>query len=300
MTQATIETLQQQFALGDVLSIIEGKGGFAVIDVQHPEASAQISIYAGQVLSYQPKGAEDLLFLSDKAYYQPGKAIKGGVPVCWPWFGPHPSESDKPAHGFVRNRQWGLKSTEMLESGAVKVVLQLEDDDSTRALWPYAFELLLEITIGAQLQMALVTRNTGVEDFSITQALHTYFSIGDISKTTVTGLEGCTYLDKADQGQAVTQSGPVTISAEVDRIYTGVGAELTIVDEAQARKIQIESAGNSTAVVWNPWEKIAAAMADLEDADYHRFICVETTNAADDKVFVAAGSESRLSVVYSV
>jgi glucose-6-phosphate 1-epimerase len=160
----------------------------------------------------------------------------------------------------------------------------------------------MEITVGKTLQLALVTRNTGDAAFTITQALHTYFAVGDIAQTTVTGLEGTQYLDKAADGNGVTkqQDGAISIASEVDRIYLGVPAEQAIVDGALNRTIRITSSGNKTAVVWNPWAKIAAGMADLQDDDYTRFVCVETTNAADDVVSVAAGSEFRLTAEYSV
>lgn len=282
-----------------------GHGGLPMINVSNGHADALISVYAGQVLSFQPKGAADVLFVSEKAYYAQGKAIKGGVPICWPWFGADPEGKGRPAHGFMRNRMWSEWESRENADGSTTVVLGVESSPETLAIWPHAFKLAMEITVGNTLQLALVTRNTGNTGdapFTITQALHTYFSVGDIATTRVTGLEGTQYIDKAaGAGGAIKQQdGAVSIAAEVDRVYLGVPSALAIVDGAQNRTIRITSSGNQTAVVWNPWAEIAAGMADLQDDDYTRFVCVETTNAADDVVEVPAGGEFRLVAEYGV
>ncbi len=295
-----IAQLNAEHGITGNVEFIAGNGGLAMIQVNTPKAKALISTHAGQVLSYQPAGEDDLLFLSDKAYYQDGKAIKGGAPICWPWFGPDPEDKDRPGHGFVRNRPWQVVATEVMQGGDVKVTLGLTDTEETRAIWPHAFNLTQEIVIGGSLNLALITRNTGNELFSITQGFHTYFKIGDIRQTGVLGLQDCTYIDKTDNSAEKKQLTAVTVTGEVDRIYKDVSNTLIIDDQAINRCIQILSQGNKTAVVWNPWEKISKEMADLEDADYQRFICVETTNASNDVIAVAPGGEFRLVADYSV
>ncbi len=293
--------MNRDFAIQDQLSIIEGEGGFPFIKIDNGTATALISIYAGQVLAYRPLSeCEDLLFLSGKAYYKEGKAIKGGIPVCWPWFGPDPEEKGRPGHGFVRNRPWALSGTEATPEGETKVVLELTDNEETREIWPNAFQLLLEISVGTNLTVKLITRNTGDRSYSITQALHTYFKVGDIDRVKVLGLENLQYLDKADKGLEKTQQDEVRISEEVDRIYTGVQGNLTIDDTDLGRQILISSIGSRTAVVWNPWAKIAADMADLGDDDYKQLICVETANTADEIVEIPSGGESRLVAQYTI
>ncbi|MBS0497639.1 MAG: D-hexose-6-phosphate mutarotase [Proteobacteria bacterium] len=298
----TIEQLNTQFGIAGQLEFIAGNGGLPMIQVKTAKAKALISIHAGQVLSYQPAGeAEDVMFLNAKAYYQDGKAIKGGAPICWPWFGADPEGKGRPGHGFVRNRGWNMVATEALTNGDIKVTVGLDDTAETQAIWPHAFSLRQEIVIGDSLNLSLITRNTGKEKFTITQAFHTYFKVGDISRAKVVGLAGCDYLDKAGGGNTQRhQTGDVTIDTEVDRIYLNVGNTLTIDDTALKRRIQITSQNSKTAVVWNPWEKIAKDMADLEDHDYQRLLCVETTNAADDVREVAPGGECRLVADYRV
>ncbi|GJL75522.1 D-hexose-6-phosphate mutarotase [Nitrosomonas sp.] len=294
------EQLNADHGIAGQVEFIEGNGGLTMIQVSTPKANALISIHAGQVLSYQPSGEEDILFLSSKAYYQDGKAIKGGAPVCWPWFGPDPEGRGRPGHGFVRNRPWNVLSTEATPDDDIKITLGLTDTPETREIWPHAFELTQEIVVGDSLNLTLITRNTGSELFSITQAFHTYFKVGDITQTSVMGLQDCTYTDKVDNSAEKKQEGVVTIASEVDRIYHNVSNTMIIDDKALDRCIQILSQGNKTAVVWNPWEKISAEMADLEDADYKRLLCVETTNAASDVIAIAPGQEFRLVADYSV
>jgi glucose-6-phosphate 1-epimerase len=293
--------LNTEYGLADQVEFVSGKGDFPYIKVTTDQAESLISIYGGQVLSFKPKGAShDLLFVSENAYYTPGKAIKGGVPICWPWFGPDPEGKGRPNHGFVRNRLWPVIGTETIGDSATRILLGLSDTEDTRELWPYPFELRLEITVGSILNLALVSRNLGDRPFTITQALHTYFTVGDITQTQVLGLSGTSYIDKVDDKKVKPQSGEVEITAEVDRIYQAVPNELTIVDGALNRCIRINSSGNQTAVVWNPWVELSAKSGDLTDDDYTRFICVETTNAADDVITVSPQDEYRLAVTYEI
>jgi glucose-6-phosphate 1-epimerase len=178
--------------------------------------------------------------------------------------------------------------------------MSLVDSDETRKIWPHPFRLSIEITVGDSLKLALVTRNNGAESITISQALHTYFHVGDISKVRLLGLDGTEYLDKVDNYARKTQSGPVIIDGEVDRIYTGVTGELVIDDDSLGRRIRITSSGASTAVVWNPWIEIAASMADLDDDDYRKMLCVETANAGPETIVIIAGDEYRLEAEYTI
>lgn len=290
-----IERLNRDFGIADQLAIGAGEGGLPMVQVSNNLAHAQISLYAGQVLSYCPAGqGEDLLFLSGQAYYAAGKAIKGGIPICWPWFGPDPDGKGRPAHGFVRNREWQLLATAALTDGSTRVRMGLSAGDDSRALWPHSFELELEVTVGDSLRTVLTSRNLGSESFPLTQALHTYLRVGDIDRVTVDGLQGHCYIDKMDGGAEKVQQGLLTIDGEVDRIYTGVGADLAVDDPALGRRIDIHSNGSASAVVWNPWEVTAASMADLGDDDYRSMLCVETCNAGSDVITVAPGAEHSL------
>lgn len=297
----SIEQLDKEFGIPSQLKVIEGKGGFPIIEIDSSKAKAKISVYAGQVISFQPAGEpHDLIFLSENAYYQTGKAMKGGIPICWPWFGPDPEGKGRASHGFVRNRIWDLLGTETVADGDIKVTLGVAPGEETKEIWPHSFELTIEITVGAQLTVALLTKNTGDKAFTITQAFHTYFSTGDISQVRVIGLDNAPYIDKVDNGAEKTQHGDIRIAEEVDRIYTQVKPELAIEDGKLGRRIQISTTGSSTAIVWNPWKEISVKMADLEDNDYQRFVCVETANAADEVITVSPGEQYKLQATYAV
>lgn len=290
-----------QYEIDGELQFIEIEHGFVYAEINNARAHATVSTYSGQLLSYRPKDRqEDLLFVSDKAYYEAGKAIKGGIPVCWPWFGADPENRGRPAHGFVRNRQWQVSGSESLADGSTKIILSITDNEATRALWPHPFRLDIEITVGDTLRVELVTHNTGNDSITISQALHSYFRVGDITRVSVLGLDGINYIDKANDSARKTQAGPLTISAEVDRIYTDTSGDLTIDDASLERKIAITSSGCSTAVVWNPWVEIAASMADLDDDDYLQMLCVETANAGPETVTITAGDCYRLTAEYSI
>ena len=294
-----IEKLNAQCAIEE-LEFIEGPGGLVMAEIENDFAKARISTYSGQVLSFQPHGEEDLLFVSDLAYYQLGKAIKGGIPVCWPWFGPDPEGKGRPAHGLVRAAQWEVLLTQQMEDGATRLRLGITENHETVAAWPHHFALALEVTVGRQLDVSLITINTEESDLKITQALHTYFSVGEIGRVAVEGLDGCTYIDKMDDAKEKHQQGAVTISEQTDRIYIDVSGDLVINDPSLSRRIRIRSEGSNSAVVWNPWVEQSAAMGDFGDEEYKQMICVETTNAGPDQITVPANGEYRLSLSYSL
>ncbi|MBA4141856.1 MAG: D-hexose-6-phosphate mutarotase [Nitrosospira sp.] len=296
-----IERLNTEFGITDHVKFIQGTAGLPFIKVDNERASAVISVYAGQVLSFQPANElHNLMFLSETAYYEAGKGIKGGTPICWPWFGPDPERRGRSAHGFVRTRFWSVKSTRVAADGDCRITLGLTDTPETRAIWPRLFDLSLEITVGESLHLELVTRNPAAQPFTITQALHTYFKVGHIDQVTILGLEGLEYVDKADNGLVKQQTERVIFDREVDRIYRNVKERLVIDDAAFGRRVLITSEGSKTVVVWNPWAKISSEMGDLEDDDYERFVCVETANADHDVVEIRTGEEHRLVANYRV
>jgi len=301
-----IQQLNADFAIANHIEFVAGKGGLPCIQVNNDKASALISIYAGQVLSFKPfNQVEDLMFVSDKAYFQEGKAIKGGIPICWPWFGAAPEYDNilqikRPDHGFVRNNFWSVLSVAMLKNGESKIVLEFVDSEETQAIWPFQFHLSFEIIIGDSLKLKLITRNTGNQSFSITEALHSYFNIGDVTQLKVLGLEHTEYLDKNKNFVKTYQSEAITIAAETDHIYTDKNHKLLIDDPVFKRKIEIISSGNNNIVAWNPWVKGAAAMKDLGNNDYQRFICLEVANAATNNVEILPGSEHKTTATYSI
>jgi glucose-6-phosphate 1-epimerase len=293
-----IEELNKTFCIEQHLQFIEGTRGFPFVQIAHKGAKALISVYGGQVLSFVPSKEEtDFFFLSTKAYYENGKSIRGGIPICWPWFGPDPTIQGRPSHGFVRHRLWEVRGTGA-SSTEVMIKLGIRDCAATREFWPYSFDLELVVTVGITLSLALTTRNLDNKAFVITQALHSYFATEDSSKAKVLGLDSCSYLDK-DRVTTGLQVGAVEFSEEVDRIYSEVTSNLTLQDEILKRHIYLAASGSATAIVWNPGRTVAEKMPDLELEDYKKFVCVETGNAGKEQVEILSGRECTLGVMYS-
>jgi glucose-6-phosphate 1-epimerase len=297
----SIEQLNASFGIPGHLTFVEGAGGLPMARIVAQGAEALVSVYAGQVLQWRPAGqAEDVFFLSGKAYYAPGKAIKGGAPVCWPWFGADPEGKGRPGHGFVRNRPWDVRGSELMADGRVRLAMGLTDTEETRAIWPHAFDLELEAIVGDTLTIALDTRNHGSEPLTITDGLHSYFRIGDIAGVRVTGLNDKAYIDKMDGGKTKMHDGVLAVSGEMDRIFLSPDREMAIEDWGLGRHIVLRSTGSRSAVVWNPWIATTAGMGDLEPDDYLRFLCVETTNAGPDVVTIPGGHRHELGVEIAV
>jgi glucose-6-phosphate 1-epimerase len=296
---ATVEELNDAFGLDGHLRFEPGVNGLtrAVIDNAH--ARARVYLHGAHVTAYEPVTDRPVLWLSDRARYRPGAAIRGGIPVCWPWFGPHPSDADKPQHGFARLCSWRVTDTAVLGDGGTRIALGLSDDDARRAVWPHRFELALTVTVGRALSVELSARNTGNDPFSCTGALHTYLAVADVEQARVCGLDGTDYIDKLDGDARKTQRGDVVVSGAVDCIYLSA-PPLRLLDRPGRRRIRISATGSGTTVVWNPWRELAAAMDDVPDDGYRRMLCVEAANARHDARSVAPGQVHTLSQTIAV
>ncbi len=296
----SISTLNTRHGIPGCVTFKQSPGGLALIEVENSQAGASLALQGAQVLTWAPKGQSAVIWLSEAAKFAPGKSLRGGVPVCWPWFGPHASEPNFPAHGYARTTSWAVVSTAALSDGRTRLVFELPSSEATRTWWPHDTALQLQITVGATLEMDLVTRNNSPASVEIGQALHTYFQVSDVRKVEVHGLEGCAYLDKVDGGLRKHQHASVTIAAEVDRIYLDTAADCLIEDPGLQRRIRIAKRGSRATVVWNPWLEKANKMGDLGDDGYLNMLCVESANAADDVVTLAPNEEHHLWVRYSV
>ena len=289
------DKLNARFAAGDAVRFTERLGG-CVAHLRAADHTAVVALQGAQVLSFVPGGLGEVLWLSPLARLGAGKAVRGGIPVCWPWFGPHPHEASKPAHGFVRARNWSV--TEVAGDGdEARIALAFVDFDARlEALWPHKAALRIEITLGETLRVALSTLNTGVAPFSLTQALHTYLRVGDIAEVRVEGLEGSPYIDQLQAGRVGRSPWPIVIGAEVDRIYQDSADKVRVRDEADRRVIDITKTGSHSTVVWNPWIEKSARLGDMGEDGYRRMVCVETANADRDVVTLEPGARHTLSL----
>jgi len=301
---SNLDALNKQFGLTGALRFVAGSGGMPVAEVTNASGKAVIALQGGHVLNYQATGSEPVIWMSPEATYAPGKSLRGGVPVCWPWFGPHGSDSSLPGHGPARTLDWQPVASQALNDGQTKVSFELLQDgrvqgERVRKMCGHDLNVRLHVTVGASLQLEIETSNQGATAFTLGQALHTYFQVGDVRLAHVEGLDGCEYIDKMDGGQRKQQHGAVTISGETDRIYLGSGKRQEIIDPAMGRKIVIQSEGSASTIVWNPWIETAAKMGDLGPDGYLNMLCVETANAADDVVEIAPGATYRMRADYS-
>lgn len=304
MSSAFIDHLNQQFSItseSGQLNITAGKGGIPVIEVSSRQARAKISLQGAHLLSWEPEGEARVIWLSQDAQFAKGKSVRGGVPVCWPWFGAHSDNADWPAHGFARTLLWELIDTQLLESGEIQLRFCLDtvkQDENIRQMWPPATLVAYTLIIGQRLRLELCTQNNSAEEITVGEALHTYFNVGDIRNTRLLGLNKKVYLDKPDGFRRKTQSGDVVFKEEVDRVYLNTTDNLII--DNNKREIHITSQGSDSTVVWNPWEAVANKMADLGENGYLEMLCVESANAAENTVKIMPGGSHTLRVEYSV
>jgi glucose-6-phosphate 1-epimerase len=279
-----LELLNKTHGIAGVLEFTTGKGGLPVAVVTSALAEAAVSLYGAHVLSYRPIGHDDVLWMSSLSSFEEGKPIRGGIPVCFPWFGPHAQDAQKPQHGFARLTLWTVAGTSVLADGTVELRLVLKDSPATKLLWPYSFEAEMIVRIGASLDVSLRCTNTGNEPFTYTDALHSYVAVGDIGKVKIRGLRGSAYLEGAGTVPLRQEEELLAIRKEENRRYIGTEAECIIDDAGTPRTIRVAKNGSRVTVVWNPWEATAKKFADMPDDGYATMICIEAVNTYDDAV----------------
>ena len=280
-------------------SLALGSTGSETLTLNTAAGSAQIALVGATVLSYTPAQGKDLLWLSPVATCAGGKPIRGGVPVCGPWFGPHPFVKEGPAHGLMRTKLWNLVRVETLSDGRLRAELATDMPAQREIGWLFNASATFTVTVGATLSMELSIRNTGTAPFILTNALHTYFSVGDVRKASVEGLSEREYIDFTPGGGARRRAGngPVSLTGEAAHFYIN-SAPVRLVDPVLGRAISLRGWGSSVSVLWNPWEKTAAGLADV-GAEWPKFLCVENANVPDTAIPLAPSMSQHLGVEIS-
>ncbi|MDO8463657.1 MAG: D-hexose-6-phosphate mutarotase [Gallionella sp.] len=296
----TAQQLNARFGIDGQLSFREDASGLVVAEISNPQATASLCLQGAHLMSWQPRSQSvPVVWLSRDAKLAAGKSIRGGVPVCWPWFGAHASEPGFPAHGYARTAPWQVIESDVEPNGAVRLALRLSENEKTRAQWPHSCALDLTVIAGETLRMELTTENTGESDFIISEALHTYFRISDIGAVQVTGLAGCDYWNKVGGSTLKKQDGIIRFAGETDRVYINTATECVIEDDGLKRRICVAKSGSLTTVVWTPWTAKSERMGDLGQPDgWREMLCVESANAIDNAVNVAVGTLHTLMVEY--
>ena len=292
------EELNHRFGIEKHIRFIEGKGDLPTAVIDNSFASATISLYGAHVQSYRPHGEQDFLWLSPQSAFEVGKPIRGGIPVCFPWFGPHPTNSQWPVHGFARLQIWTVRSTSITSEGVTELILELQDTTETRAIWPYSFKTELVITVGKHLEVSLIIQNTGKESFTTTNSLHTYFHVKNLETASISGLAKLPYYDPAHEDTTFEQQEEaLTISKEENRRYFTHEGECILRDPELKRTIRIQKAGSKVTVIWNPHKETVKNIGDIPNEGYLSFVCIEQTNYYEDATTLVAGAKHRLRVV---
>lgn len=295
-----INDLNKQFGQGNSVYFELINNEIIVARVNTSQCTATVSLQGAQLIEWTPVNHKPVIWLSEDASFAMGKSIRGGIPVCWPWFGAHKTNQSFPAHGFARTVAWTLLDCSLLGNGSVMMRFRLNRDPGTDALWPLDTPLELSITMGEVISLELVTRNNENKPIEITEALHTYFAVSDVQNVTIKGLADCDYLDKVQNFSRFTQKGDVGFIQETDRVYVDTDSECIIEDHNWQRHIHISKSGSHSTVVWNPWQDRSLEMGDMGEAGYLRMLCLESANAANNMVTIEPGDEHKLCVQYIV
>jgi glucose-6-phosphate 1-epimerase len=285
--------------LPENVSIIERAAMGPVLVIDARGSRAEIALHGATVISFVPTGGRPVLWLSKNASCESGRPIRGGVPICAPWFGPHPSVKAAPQHGFVRAKAWDLAGVEELSGGELRAEFSTDIPACAKRGWAHEARAEFSVTVGTALSMELVIHNTGEDAFALSEALHSYFFVSDVRNVSVEGLENSDYIDTTgDKLRHNSGNGSLALRRETTCMFF-TGKPSRIVDMKWSRAINIHSEGAASTVVWNPWEKTAANMVDI-GAQWPEFICVETTNIPALAVTLAPNTSHRLKATISV
>lgn len=278
-----------------------GRSGLPRLSVTTSRTAGEVYLHGAHVTAWQPAKAAPVLWVSRDSQFDPARPIRGGVPVCFPWFAAHASDPSAPMHGFARIRPWTLTDAADA-SGEVQLTFTLEDDASSRgSAWPHRFTAHYRVTVGERLGLSLDVGNTGEAPVRFEAALHTYFAVQDVRSVSVTGLAGTEYLDKVDRlARKREGDAPIRIVGETDRIYLETESTCTIHDPGLNRRIEVAKTGSRSTVLWNPWADKARAMPDFTDDQWPSMLCIETANVGDSAVQLEPGSHHTMTAVISL
>ena len=276
ITPTALADLNRRFAVPERLSFALDPHGLPVAFISCRTGAAAVSLYGAHVLGYRATGRDAALFLSEHSEYTCGKPIRGGIPLCWPWFGPNPADPDAPMHGIARISLWEVADASTADD-SVELVLALKDSDATRALWQHAFDLRLHIRVGATLSLALTTTNTGDSPFTFTDAFHPYFAVREIMDAEVKGLAGAAVEDRLAKRSYTQSADPLVIRSETDAIFTPASPSVALLENGRPR-LTVAFKGTDRLVVWNPWIDKSHRLEDFGDNEFRRMICLEPAN----------------------
>ncbi|NBC10581.1 MAG: D-hexose-6-phosphate mutarotase [Planctomycetes bacterium] len=286
-----IEQLNQQFGIERRLRLTPGHGGLPRAIVTAPGGTGEVYLHGGHITAWQPTGYEPVIWMSREAVFAEGKAIRGGVPVCFPWFGPKADDPDAPAHGLVRTQAWQLAHSSA-DDKTVTLALRTTID---------GWAVTLTAMFGPSLTMTLAFTNTGASPATAEAALHTYFAVGDVRQAHISGLEHADYLDKVEGGKTMNQGEEsIRFAGETDRVYLNTDAPCDLHDPVLRRRITVGKTGSRATVVWNPWIDKSARLADFGDDEWGRMCCIETAAVGEYAITLDPGATHELTATINV
>ncbi|MGD8172322.1 D-hexose-6-phosphate mutarotase [Vibrio sp. TRT 21S02] len=265
-----LKTLPALTVLSDNITIVE-IDQVKVVRVIHEKATAGIALHGGHVVSFTPAGQEDLIWMSEKAIFDGKAALRGGIPVCWPWFG----RIAAPAHGFARTAEWELVEHRENDNGVI-IELALFPTEEIHDIWPHMFDARLVVEVAEELKVTLKVMNIDDEAWVFSGALHTYLNVGDIKQVQTMGM-GAEYIDGLKAGEVCQGGDVLQLTDTIDRVYTQPEAQILVKDPVLNRTLNVENQGHNSAVLWNPWAEGAQGMSDMADNGYETMLCVEST-----------------------
>ena len=289
-----IQTLTDNFAIANVLSFSTAEHGLVRASIKTAVCTAELYLQGAHLTAWQPTGAEAVLFLSENSAFEPGKAIRGGVPIIFPWFGARTATSesprtDGPSHGFARICDWELAFA-ALSGDDLHLTLTLGPNDLSCSLGIDHFQLAYQLTLGRELRMKLTVANLGSMPLHFEEALHTYFTVGNSRHVSIRGLSDTDFIDKTDGFKRKLQTELVlTLTGETDRLYFDTEQTVTLDDPSLRRRISVAKMNSKTTVIWNPWSELSAKLMDMSPGGWEQMTCIETANAADDTLILQSG-----------
>lgn len=298
MTSTSVETLQARFGLPDLAHVTTGHGGLTCVRITAPAATGEIYLHGAHIAAWRPAGCEEMIFMSRNAQWADGEAIRGGVPICTPWFRAKEDDPSAPKHGPVRIKSWNLEAVETA-GDAVRVTLATANDAVGKQWWPYDFTMRLRATFGASLHIELDYTNQASGPVTIAEALHSYLALGDVREATIAGLDGTRYRDNLDDNREKRHQGVFHFTKETDNAYLDTTTELVVTDPVLKRRIRIGKLNSQSTVVWNPSVEGAKRIPDLGDDEWPYFACVEASNVMDCALSVAPGETHTLGTTLS-
>lgn len=292
-----IDNLNKKFGIKDHISFIKPENGLIFLIVSNRLADAEICLYGAHVTSFRPHNSKEVLWMSPESNFEVGKPIRGGIPVCFPWFGPHKTDQEKPPHGFARLVYWDVKETAAGTDDETLVRLQLYSSEETKVYWPHDFLAEIIVTVGETLKITLKVTNKSDEQYNYSCALHSYFNISAIGDISILGLEGARYYNQLEPGDFIQDLPVLRIQKAETRHYYDAEASCLIDDQVFKRKIHIAKAGSKITTVWNPGKETCANIADIPDDGYKTFVCIETVNSFQDMIILNPGGSHETSAI---